>query len=55
LNLNLATLVYLLISYRARVKEKQGRALRTHPEGDLHVAQDENELSDDVDAWLYSA
>jgi hypothetical protein len=53
LNLNLPTLIYLLISHRAQAKKEN--SLRTRLEEDSRVVQDEDELSDDVDAWLYNA
>lgn len=35
--------------------KKQKHPVRTRLEEDLRAAQDEDELSDDVDAWLYKA
>ena len=37
------------------MKEKRKHALRTRLEEDARAVQDEDELSDDVDAWLYKA
>ena len=37
------------------MKEKRKHALRTRLEEDSRAVQDEDELSDDVDAWLYKA
>ena len=48
-------LSFPLISHRAQAKEKQRHSLRTRMEEDSRVVQDENELSDDVDAWFYDA
>jgi hypothetical protein len=37
------------------MKEKRKHSLRTRLEEDSRAVQDEDELSDDVDAWLYKA